>query len=83
MIAEFLARNAASAYLTMADIARAYHVTTRTARRWAAQDHWRRHGQPMVYSLTDAQASYDKRHGERITRHLSAQLEQGLDNVPP
>ena len=61
-------------YLAMADIAAAYNVTIRTARRWAAQDHWHRTmGRPVRYSLADAQASYDKRHGDRIKAHLVRQ----------
>lgn len=60
-----------SPYLTMGDIAKLYHVSPRTARRWAAHDHWRRRGtRPIRYSITDAQASYDQHKG-RTARHLT------------
>lgn len=57
-------------YLTMADIARVYGVSARTARRWAAHDRWRRTGtRPVRYSLADAQRSYEAhRHGDRRQR---------------
>ena len=56
-------------YLTMADIAALYRISTRTARRWAAHDRWRRKGtRPVRYSVTDAQASYDRHHGRRPAR---------------
>ena len=59
-------------YLTMADIARLYRVHLRTARRWAAEDRWRRTGtRPVRYHLGDVQVSYETRHTGRIERHLS------------
>lgn len=59
-------------YLTMADLAKLYRVHPRTARRWAAQDRWRRTGtMPVRYHLGDAQASYEQRHHGRIERHLT------------
>ena len=63
---------AAPLYLTMAGIARLYHVHEATARRWAREDDWRRTTvRPVRYSTADAQASYDKRHGGRIARALA------------
>lgn len=59
-------------YLAMADLARIYGVHPRTARRWAAQDRWRRTGtRPVRYHIGDAQASYEQRHTGRIERHLA------------
>ena len=61
-------------YLTMTDIAKVYAVHLRTARRWAAADEWRRTtGKPALYSLADAQQSYERRHTRpgRVTRHLT------------
>jgi uncharacterized protein YjcR len=60
-----------SAYLPMADIAALYGVSPSAARKWAAADRWRRKGtRPKRYSVTDAQASYDKRKRDRTMRHL-------------
>jgi uncharacterized protein YjcR len=60
-------------YLTMADIAAIYRVHASTARRWAAEDAWRRTiTTPKRYHVGDAQASYDKRHGGRIMKHLTS-----------
>ena len=57
--------------MAMADLARVYQVHLRTARRWAAQDGWRRTtGRPVTYSLADAQRSYERRHHGRVERHL-------------
>jgi len=56
----------------MADLAKLYRVHPRTARRWAAEDRWRRTGtRPVRYSLADAQRSYEQRHTMRIERHLA------------
>jgi hypothetical protein len=56
----------------MADLAKLYRVHPRTARRWAAEDRWRRTGtRPVQYSLADAQRSYEARHTMRIERHLA------------
>jgi len=61
-----------SEYLAMTDIARAFRVSERTARRWASQDAWRRvTSRPARYSLADAQASYERRHARRVERHLT------------
>lgn len=52
----------------MADLAKIYRVHPRTARRWAAEDRWRRTGTvPVRYSLADAQRSYEARrsHGRQ------------------
>jgi uncharacterized protein YjcR len=58
-------------YLTMADLAKLYRVHPRTARRWAAEDRWRRTGtRPVRYHLADAQQSYEQRHHGRTMRHL-------------
>jgi len=58
-------------YMTMADIAALYHVSTSTARKWAAADRWRRKGtRPKRYSAADAQRSYDRHHAGRTMRHL-------------
>lgn len=65
-------------YLTLADLARIYRVHPRTARRWAAEDRWRRTGKrPVRYSLADAQRSYEARHTGRIIRHLVARYGDG------
>lgn len=70
-------------YLTMADIAAIYHVSPRTARRWAQHDHWRRtSGKPRRYHAGDAQASYDRHHRGRTMRHAAA-LARQLDNMAP
>lgn len=62
----------AALYLTMADIARLYRVHEATARRWAGEDSWRRTTiRPIRYRAEDAQASFDKRHGDRIARRLA------------
>ena len=61
-----------AAYLTMADIGRLYHVAESTARRWAREDKWRRTTvRPVRYHSGDAQASWDKRHGDRTAAHLA------------
>lgn len=66
---------AAALYLTMADVARLYHVSEPTARRWAREDSWRRTTiRPVRYHASDAQRSYDKRHGGRIARHLARHM---------
>lgn len=55
----------------MADLASVYAIHLRTARRWAAEDHWRRTGtMPVRYSLADAQQSYEQRHHGRVAKHL-------------
>jgi uncharacterized protein YjcR len=57
--------------MTMGDLARLYGVHVGTARRWARQDGWTRaRTRPMRYLISDAQASYDRRHSGRIARHL-------------
>lgn len=59
-------------YLAMADVAHLYRVHPGTARRWARQDSWRRTTvRPIRYHAGDAQASFDKRHGDRTTAHLA------------
>jgi uncharacterized protein YjcR len=58
-------------YLPLADLAKLYRVHPRTARRWAAEDRWRRTGtRPVRYHLADAQQSYEARHTGRVQRHL-------------
>jgi uncharacterized protein YjcR len=59
--------------MTLADIAAVYAISTRTARRWAAHDRWRRTGtRPVRYSLADAQQSYEAhKRSTRVTRHLT------------
>jgi uncharacterized protein YjcR len=70
-------------YLTMADLAKLYRVHPRTARRWAAEDRWRRTGtRPVRYSLADAQQSYEARHAMRIQRHLEKHYGEGHGEVP-
>ena len=55
----------------MADIAAVYCVSPSTARKWAAADRWRRKGtRPVLYSLADAQRSFEARHHGRVVRHL-------------
>jgi hypothetical protein len=62
----------AALYLAMADIGRLYHVHQSTARRWAGEDSWRRTvTRPVRYHAGDAQASYDKRHADRIISRLA------------
>lgn len=57
--------------MSMADIAALYGVSASAARKWAAADRWRRTGsRPKRYSVTDAQASYDRRRAGRTMRHL-------------
>jgi uncharacterized protein YjcR len=69
-------------YVTMADIAALYGVSPRTARNWAAADRWRRKGTRLKrYSVTDAQASYDKRKRDRTMRHLVKRY--GTEEEPP
>jgi uncharacterized protein YjcR len=59
-------------YLPLADLAKIYRVHPRTARRWAAEDRWRRTGtRPVRYSLADAQQSYEQRHTGRTAAHLA------------
>lgn len=79
-----------SPYLPLADLARTYGVTPRTARRWARADNWRRKGtRPVRWSLADAQRSYEARRN-RVQRHLTAKYApreddnhgQHADNVP-
>ena len=56
-------------YAPIADIARIYRVSQRTARRWARDDGWRREG--ALYSLADAQASWERREAWwRVQGHL-------------
>jgi uncharacterized protein YjcR len=64
-------------WLTGSDLAKVYGVTLRTIRRWAAEDHWRTPS--GRYSLYDADKSYRKRHGDRVT----ALLAQRLDKMAP
>jgi uncharacterized protein YjcR len=60
-------------YLPLADLAAVYGVSPSTARKWARADQWRRKGtSPKRYSVADAQASYDRHHGGRVARHLTA-----------
>jgi len=67
-------------YLSLSDLARIYAVHPRTARRWAAEDKWRRTGtRPVRYSLADAQRSYEARHNRtkrHLTRKYGVELEQ-------
>ena len=78
-------------YLSLPDIAKLYNVSPRTARRWAAHDRWRRKGsRPVRYSVTDAQASYDRHKHGRVARHLVKRhgngthgAVQAVDNVAP
>ena len=63
------------AWATAADLARLYGVTRRTILRWARDDHWRRTAKrPVRYQWEDAQDSYEKRHVNRIQRHLQSRL---------
>jgi len=59
-------------YLAMADLAKIYNISPRTARDWARADRWRRKGtRPVQYSLADAQRSYEaRRSANRVIRHL-------------
>ncbi|HEY5985592.1 MAG TPA: hypothetical protein VIV12_04300 [Streptosporangiaceae bacterium] len=50
-----------AAYLTAADLAHIYHVSTALIHTWASRDNWRRsRGRPRRYHVGDAQASYDR-----------------------
>jgi hypothetical protein len=65
-------------YLTVDDLAHLFKVSTRTARRWAAEDSWRRtRTRPLRYSVEDCQRSYDRRQS-RVDLQL---LEQRLADV--
>jgi uncharacterized protein YjcR len=58
--------------MLLADLAKIYAITPRTARKWAREDRWRTMGKPVRYSLADAQRSYEARHHGRgrVVRHL-------------
>jgi uncharacterized protein YjcR len=62
-------------YLPLRDLMKLYGVSERTARRWAAEDSWRRtRTRPLRYSVADVQRSYDRRtRRARIVRHLLRQ----------
>ena len=63
------------AWATAKDLARLYNVAPGTILRWAREDTWRRTtGRPVRYRWEDAQASYEKRHVNRIQRHLQSRL---------
>lgn len=50
------------AWITAADAARLYSVTTATIQRWAREDRWRRTAErPVRYRWDDAQDGYEKR----------------------
>jgi uncharacterized protein YjcR len=52
-----------SPYLSAADLAHIYRVTTSTIYKWASEDKWRRtRYRPVRYHMDDAQASWAKRH---------------------
>lgn len=70
----------------MADIAKIYRVHLRTVRRWAAADNWRTMGaRPKLYSLDDAQKSYERRrdHGrqKRTAKPDHTRLASVLDSA--
>ena len=48
-------------YLPMEDIAAAYRISERTARRWAAEDRWARKLNPPEYNVADAARSASRR----------------------
>lgn len=51
---------------TARDLAALYRVPAGTIYAWASTDRWRRTvTRPRRYSIADAQASYDRRKGQR------------------
>ena len=62
-------------WITATDAARLYGVTKGTIRRWAREDGWQRRGNRTVqYRWEHAQASYEKRHANRIRQHVARGL---------
>jgi hypothetical protein len=52
-------------YATAADLAHIYQVARGTIWAWASQDKWRRtRTRPVRYSRADAEASWQRRHGQ-------------------
>lgn len=68
-------------YLTMRDIMAVYRIPPRTARRWAAADHWRRTGgNPRRYHGGDVQASYERHERGRLI--LARRARERRSEVP-